>query len=221
MPNRHGSSDSYRYGFQGQEKDDEIKGEGNSLNYTFRMHDPRVGRFFAVDPLAPKYPHNSPYAFSENRVIDAVELEGLEAQTLNGGGTVYGPYTSAEAGRENGAQVYLEEVVVTRTPVSFDEKFANMSASLAAVKRGYGNQWIANGSIYNQVSSNTLIVNKIGEDNPEFKFIYPPDMGSLDREGSDGLRWYGCASCHAEMVHIDMPLITQEKLLQASLLVNK
>ena len=44
------------------------------------MHDPRVGRFFAVDPLASKYPHNSVYAFSENRVIDGVELEGLEYQ---------------------------------------------------------------------------------------------------------------------------------------------
>lgn len=42
------------------------------------MHDPRLGRFFAVDPLAPDYPWNSPYAFSENRVIDAIELEGLE-----------------------------------------------------------------------------------------------------------------------------------------------
>jgi RHS repeat-associated protein len=79
VPNRHGSSNSYRYGFQGQEKDDELKGEGNSLNYTFRMHDPRVGRFFAVDPLFREYPHNSPYAFSENRVIDMIELEGLEA----------------------------------------------------------------------------------------------------------------------------------------------
>ena len=78
VPNRHGSSDSYRYGFQGQEKDDELKGEGNSLNYTFRMHDPRTGRFFATDPLEKKYPHNSPYAFSENRVIDGIELEGLE-----------------------------------------------------------------------------------------------------------------------------------------------
>ena len=78
VPNRHGSSNSYRYGFQGQEKDDELKGEGNSLNYTFRMHDPRVGRFFAIDPLAGHYPHNSPYAFSENIVINAVELEGLE-----------------------------------------------------------------------------------------------------------------------------------------------
>jgi hypothetical protein len=58
--------------------DNELKGEGNSLNYTFRMHDPRIGRFFATDPLFADYPHNSPYAFSENRVIDGVELEGLE-----------------------------------------------------------------------------------------------------------------------------------------------
>jgi len=78
LPNRHESSSDYRYGFQGQEKDDEIKGEGNSINYKYRMHDPRVGRFFAVDPLAFKYPWNSSYAFSENRVIDGIELEGLE-----------------------------------------------------------------------------------------------------------------------------------------------
>ncbi len=42
------------------------------------MHDPRLGRFFAVDPLSIQYSYNSPYAFSENRVIDGVELEGLE-----------------------------------------------------------------------------------------------------------------------------------------------
>ena len=72
------SGDGYRFGFQGQEMDDEIKGEGNSVNYKYRMHDPRLGRFFAVDPLAAEYPHNSPYAFSENVVINALELEGLE-----------------------------------------------------------------------------------------------------------------------------------------------
>jgi RHS repeat-associated protein len=83
VPSRHGSSDLYRYGFQGQEKDDEIKGEGNSLNYTFRMHDPRIGRFFAVDPLFKEYAYNSPYAFSENRVIDLNELEGLETGQSN------------------------------------------------------------------------------------------------------------------------------------------
>ncbi|MCB0453735.1 MAG: hypothetical protein KDC94_12805, partial [Aequorivita sp.] len=70
MPGRHANTADYRYGFQGQEMDDEIKGEGNSLNYTFRMHDPRVGRFFAPDPLERSYPYYSPYQFSGNRVID-------------------------------------------------------------------------------------------------------------------------------------------------------
>lgn len=82
QPGRHANSGDYRYGFQGQEMDDEIKGEGNSINYKYRMHDPRVGRFFARDPLSVKYPHNSPYAFSENRVIDGIELEGMEYQTI-------------------------------------------------------------------------------------------------------------------------------------------
>jgi len=32
IPNRHANSSSYRYGMQGQEMDNEIKGEGNSIN---------------------------------------------------------------------------------------------------------------------------------------------------------------------------------------------
>ncbi|TAJ03432.1 hypothetical protein DMA11_24110, partial [Marinilabiliaceae bacterium JC017] len=73
----------YRYGFQGQEVDHEIKDHGNSINYKYRMHDPRIGRFFTVDPLSSKYPWNSSYAFSENRVIDGRELEGLEFCNFN------------------------------------------------------------------------------------------------------------------------------------------
>ena len=42
------------------------------------MHDPRVGRFFAVDPLTGKYPWYTPYSFSGNKPIQFVELEGLE-----------------------------------------------------------------------------------------------------------------------------------------------
>jgi RHS repeat-associated protein len=71
-----------RYLYQGQEMDDEVKGDGNSVNFSFRMHDPRLGRFFVVDPLASKYPYNSQYAFSENRVLDGIELEGLEWESV-------------------------------------------------------------------------------------------------------------------------------------------
>ena len=43
------------------------------------MHDPRVGRFFAVDPLTAKYPWYTPYQFSGNQVTISRELEGLES----------------------------------------------------------------------------------------------------------------------------------------------
>src|SRR5690606_14913085 len=78
MPGRHANTSDYRYGFQGQEMDDELKGEGNSVNYRYRMHDPRVGRFFTPDPLTHQYPWYTPYSFSGNKVIHAIELEGLE-----------------------------------------------------------------------------------------------------------------------------------------------
>jgi len=77
-PLRYSGSNYYRFGFQGQEVDNEVNGDGNSVNYKYRIHDPRLGRFLSIDPLSKDYPWNSPYAFSENRVIDGIELEGLE-----------------------------------------------------------------------------------------------------------------------------------------------
>ena len=82
MPGRNYTSSQYRYGFQGQEQDPEVKGEGNSLSFMYRVHDPRLGRFLSVDPLAPSYPWNSPYAFSENDVVRSVDLEGREKKIV-------------------------------------------------------------------------------------------------------------------------------------------
>ncbi|TNF48862.1 MAG: hypothetical protein EP305_04265 [Bacteroidetes bacterium] len=78
LPERTVESAFYRRGFQGQEHDDEVKGEGNSINFKYRMHDPRVGRFFAVDPLAKKYPDLSLYNFVNNTPIVAVDPDGRE-----------------------------------------------------------------------------------------------------------------------------------------------
>jgi RHS repeat-associated protein len=69
---------SYSFGFQGQVRDDDIKGVGNSINFKYRMHDPRLGRFFAVDPLFRKYPELSTYQFSSLNPIGMLEIEGLE-----------------------------------------------------------------------------------------------------------------------------------------------
>ena len=115
---------AYCYGFQGQEKDDEIKGEGNSINYTFRMHDPRMGRFFAVDPLEPYYPFFSPYQFNANSPLMSVELEGLKASNdpnqvqipYDAPKTEYGPKNSIFAN-----PIPLNEVVVTRAKKNVDK----------------------------------------------------------------------------------------------------
>jgi RHS repeat-associated protein len=70
--------DAHRYGFNGKENDNEVKGEGVQRDYGFRIYDARVARFLSVDPLTKSYPSWSPYPFAMNRVIDGVDLDGLE-----------------------------------------------------------------------------------------------------------------------------------------------
>ena len=82
VPNRHGSSNSYRYGFNGKEKDDEIKGQGNHYDYGMRNSDPRTGRFFSVDPLTKTFPFYSPYHFAGNTPIAAIDLDGEEPKIV-------------------------------------------------------------------------------------------------------------------------------------------
>jgi hypothetical protein len=65
-----------RYGFQGQEEDNELW--SGAVSFKYRVEDARLGRFFSVDPLSYSYPWNSANCFSENRLLDGVELEGLE-----------------------------------------------------------------------------------------------------------------------------------------------
>jgi RHS repeat-associated protein len=68
----------YRYGFNGKENDNEVKGDGNQQDYGMRIYDPRVGRFLSVDPITSKYPELTPYQFASNRAIDGIDQDGLE-----------------------------------------------------------------------------------------------------------------------------------------------
>gem|GEM_PF-7038418 len=69
----------YRFGFNGQMKDDEVYGvEGTAYSFEYRIYDSRIGRFLSVDPLVPYYPFWAPYTFAANTPIWASDLEGLE-----------------------------------------------------------------------------------------------------------------------------------------------
>jgi RHS repeat-associated protein len=92
LPGRFGGGFAdQNFGFQGQLKDDQLHVmEGTSYAFEYRVHDPRVGRFLSIDPLAQKYPYYSCYSFSGNRTIDASEFEGLEPNNIHNENGIYG-----------------------------------------------------------------------------------------------------------------------------------
>lgn len=62
-------SRSYRYGFNGMEKDDEVSGDGNSYTAEYWQYDTRLGRRWNIDPEGKTW--NSNYlAFSCNPIIN-------------------------------------------------------------------------------------------------------------------------------------------------------
>jgi RHS repeat-associated protein len=56
--------DGYRYGFNGEEKDNEVSGEGSSYTTHYRQYDSRLGRWFSRDPSFILW--QTPYASMNN-----------------------------------------------------------------------------------------------------------------------------------------------------------
>jgi RHS repeat-associated protein len=83
MISRKEESVSYRYGYNGKEKDDEIKGAGNSYDYGARFYDPRVCRWLSRDALEAKYPSISTYAYVANSPLIAKDPDGQDIIVLN------------------------------------------------------------------------------------------------------------------------------------------
>ena len=78
MPLKNTNGANYRYGFNGKENDNEVKGSGNQQDYGMRIYDPRLGRFLSVDPLSNNFPYYTPYQFAGNKPIEAIDLDGME-----------------------------------------------------------------------------------------------------------------------------------------------
>ena len=109
-------SGGYRYGFQNQGKDDEIMGEGNSINYSFRMLVPRLGRWINIDPMVSEYPSHSPYVYVRNNPIIRIDPNGkwdVEVHVYNDRAK-YG-YGIAIVKDNDGKEVYRFQVRVEGT----------------------------------------------------------------------------------------------------------
>jgi len=67
-------ADVYCFGFNGQEKDDEVSGTGNTMTAEFWEYDSRLGRRFNIDPKP--IPSISAYACFKNNPIFLSDLKG-------------------------------------------------------------------------------------------------------------------------------------------------
>jgi RHS repeat-associated protein len=79
MPGRTFTSESYRYGFNGMEKDGEqwTGNDGSHLDFGARIYDSRLGRWLAMDPLESKYPFLTPYNGMGNNPIWFIDPDGM------------------------------------------------------------------------------------------------------------------------------------------------
>ncbi len=75
--------DGYRYGFNSMEKDDQVKGRGNSYDFGARMYDSRLGRFLSLDAFTINFASQSPYSFSGNMPIWAIDQDGDSIRIAN------------------------------------------------------------------------------------------------------------------------------------------
>jgi len=64
------------------ERDDEVKGGGNSYTTEFRQYDPRLGRWLSIDPAMAKYPDWSPYVFAFDNPIWFHDPNGDDPPTV-------------------------------------------------------------------------------------------------------------------------------------------
>ena len=130
QPGRGMSAREYRYGFNGKENDNEIKGEGNQQDYGMRVYDPRAGKFLSVDPLTQKFPWYSTYQFAGNKPIIAIDLDGGEEEVV----TIYSHPADGRPGR---AKIELNlaykavttgEGSLTRPDLLNSQEFSNLYA---------------------------------------------------------------------------------------------
>jgi RHS repeat-associated protein len=80
MPNTNNLNISgYRYGFNGMEKDDEVKGTGNSYTTELRQYDSRLGRWLSIDPVYKA--RESPFVAHANNPVLFIDPRGADPAT--------------------------------------------------------------------------------------------------------------------------------------------
>jgi RHS repeat-associated protein len=175
---------NYRYGFNGKEQDPEVKGTGNQYDYGFRIYDPRIGRFLSVDPLRARYPWNSPYAFAENDVLRAIDLDGAEHKIV---------IHWIDKKQGDGAL----HISKTSVNINQNESFDGWGQPSTASKSS-GSVFALTETYYYMMSENKLYKGKDFLENANVNSVNPPPSAQYDyspnvmeNKAADDAKWAG------------------------------
>ncbi|HSH65089.1 MAG TPA: RHS repeat-associated core domain-containing protein, partial [Bacteroidia bacterium] len=216
MPGR-GKNGSYRYGFNGKEKDDELKGGGNSYDFGARIYDPRLGRWLSTDPLQKKYPGESPYSFAGNSPIVLLDNDGnVKVKCVNiiaaDGSTSsittvdadyivskgYGPHLTLK-GYDNNYQIDYDVFTTTTIDYSHMKDGKPTITSRAQLKE---HSWILEARA-NLLNKKVIVTKELGDpagntDDPLGQFsgntnpvMSPNAQGISDGKGDETQDWQG------------------------------
>ncbi|MEA1981390.1 MAG: hypothetical protein U9N54_10490, partial [candidate division Zixibacteria bacterium] len=114
----------YRFGFNGQEKDDEICGNGNSYTAEFWQYDPRLGRRWNIDPVDKPW-MSSYHAFSNKPILNIDPNGALDDDV----------FKNSETG----------ETTIVKTDDNFDREFVD-GVEVGKHNQGWGVENYGNNS---------------------------------------------------------------------------
>lgn len=123
-----GGFEAKRYRFTGNERDDET-----GLYYMgARYFAPALARWFAIDPLALDYAHESPYVFVGNNPMIHIDPDGLEKIVVSGG-----EYTSSNRYKYN----FIEPAI--RQVKEYKKTAGSEQVTWLVITHGYSKQDLA------------------------------------------------------------------------------
>ncbi len=159
LQNRNFTSEKYRYGFNGMERDDEVKGEGNSYTTDYRFYDSRLGRWLSIDPV--EHPFQSPFISMNNNPVNIYDPTGDDGEGDKRTGiitaTIYLEFDGAYSEEEkqeymrnlrtsiaavwnqqqiNGVQVNVDNVKILEAPSGMKAKDLKRNENLITVGNG-------------------------------------------------------------------------------------
>jgi RHS repeat-associated protein len=174
------------------EKDDAVKGSGNSYDFGARIYDSRIGKTLTEDPAKKLYPGWSPYAFAMNSPLQAIDPDGQVVIFING---LWGPIGDIKEPNENywtgrydnkswveGLQVHWSDY---SDPLFFDGSVGGQGNLDNNISPAY--RWVA-GQKSGYSNAKSIIENL--SDGETIKFVTNSMGAAFQRGFSEGLQLY-------------------------------